>query len=186
MNISLGIKNKFIEDIIVFFLTLALALAISCAAIYFSFVKDVTKPVVTCNLKGDTPIISSFVIGSIMISAWFYLKGKSIKALNDTILFSTSAVVAYFYIFNNVTFNKYHDPNMLCQNVFYLSWQFLILICSFSKAEIAFIEFLQERNILVNASSKRRENITHSDKELFLFKIATSAIKAIKKQRKHL
>ncbi|MBA0208567.1 hypothetical protein [Pectobacterium brasiliense] len=114
------------------------------------------------------------------MASWYFLKGKSVKALNDFALFISAAFSSYFYMFDYSNFILYSNVNMLCNDIDYLIFKTFLLVFSFSKAWISLIEFGQERNLLIMEKAQKDNN---SNKELFFHKISLSLIEILRKKR---
>ncbi|MCE1445839.1 hypothetical protein QDQ27_05050 [Enterobacter hormaechei] len=100
-------------------------------------------------LSKEDILLVCIIIGGLGISFFFKRVGKSIKAINDFILFTSAAIVVF----------KAYDQNkddLLAQlegiiNIHTLAiFKTLILICSFAKIFISAIEFYSERKMEID------------------------------------
>ncbi|AOR59342.1 hypothetical protein [Pectobacterium parmentieri] len=174
-----NLKKALVSDILLLIFTVIVCVLIFGFILKLLIQSDLSNGTRECNIKNNWVSMSCIILASLAMSYWYYLKGKSIKALNDLLLFFSAAVASYFYIMDHETYLEYHDNSMLCKNMTYMGWQIFILTCSFSKAFIASIEFIQERSFLINTSVIK---CNHSDKELFFYKLASSLIEILRKK----
>ncbi|EAQ2491070.1 hypothetical protein MDR57_001961 [Salmonella enterica] len=100
-------------------------------------------------LSKEDILLACSLIGGLGISFFFKRVGKSIKAMNDFILFTSAAIVVF----------KAYDQNkddLIAQlegiiNIHTLAiFKTLILICSFAKIFISAIEFYSERKMEID------------------------------------
>ncbi|WP_147198901.1 hypothetical protein [Pantoea sp. CCBC3-3-1] len=86
------------------------------------------------------PIFSS----SLMIAAWFIYRGKSIKSLNDFILFFSVSYALYLFLFNNTEYQKLNNLKAVVNesNLFFA--KIVILDCTIAKTLITLFEFVIE------------------------------------------
>ncbi|MDY4377396.1 hypothetical protein SOV92_06005 [Pectobacterium brasiliense] len=180
MNRNPNSKKALISDILLFLFTAIASILIVSLIVKYFIQSDLSNGTRECHIEDNWLIMSCIIVSSLTMSLWYHLKGKSIKALNDCLLFISAAIASYYYIMDHKTYLEYHDNSMLCKNMIYMGFQLFLLTCSFSKAFISFIEFFQERNSLINTNII---NHNHSDKELFFYKLASSLIEILRKKR---
>lgn len=179
MKTNKKLRHYVAKDLLKFLLTLFIAFSLVYCILSLYLSPQVKSGVRECKLEGTPAISICILVTSVMIGAWFYWKGKSVKALNDLLLFLSAAIASYYYFFD---FNKYEtikEHSFLCSNIGYLCWQLLLVNCSFAKAWISLIEFFQERALLFKSNDS--VNI-QTDKELFFYNIAISIIKKISRK----
>ncbi|MBB1227715.1 MULTISPECIES: hypothetical protein [Pantoea] len=100
----------------------------------------ITKP-------NDTLLFSVLIIGGIIISTWYFHRGKSIKALNDAALSASATYVAYSAFYKNILGNTaiFDFFKSLFDLEDLLILKVIILTCLAAKFFICAIEFIQER-----------------------------------------
>lgn len=180
-------KNQIIMDLLKFFVAIFFAISLVVIFLKFYIQPKIDKDMIECRLQNSFPLIICVLVSSGLITTWFCLKGKSVKALNDFLLFLSAAIAAYYYLFDYEKYEIYRNHSILCKNLGYLCWQTLLINCSFAKAFIAAAEFYQERSILIKKSLEKNDNQetnkTHTDKELFFYNIIGSIIDSVKNRR---
>lgn len=180
MNSKPRFRDTFSADFLIFFVIVIVALIIIFTIAKFSIQSEINQNIRECRIKIGFGISAPIFSASLIMSFWYFMKGKSIKALNDFLLFISAAIGSYYFMLDHEAYLKFHESSILCKNINYMCWQLMLLICSFTKAFIALIEFFQERKILIEKITPKKIN---SDKELFLHKVALSMIEIIRKKR---
>ncbi|EAR9993677.1 hypothetical protein ACLH1N_07405 [Klebsiella sp. 1RUBe7cef] len=86
------------------------------------------------------PIFSS----SLLIATWFLYRGKSVKSLNDIILFFSVSYALYLFLFDNQEYEKLNNIKEVVSNLPLFLAKIAILNCSVAKTIITLFEFIIE------------------------------------------
>ncbi|NIG81773.1 hypothetical protein F3J34_50545 [Klebsiella sp. Ap-873] len=110
------------------------------------------------DLLSLCPIFSS----SLMISAWFIYRGKSVKSLNDVILFFSASYVLYLFLFENNEYQKLNNIETVINDQLLFFSKIAIIICTIAKTFITLFEFVidwtKENSEKTNALQQNQYN----------------------------
>ena len=132
-----------------------------------------------CNFDNVNLVFLIILTAAIIISVWFFLRGKSVKAFNDFTLFLSAAISAYNYIFSHQYHLDSQNITYICSDANIFVWHLYLIIASFAKAFISFIEFISER---IAETKAMRKDKNDTDKTIFLFKTCIELINLLKKR----
>ncbi|MGG6137308.1 hypothetical protein ACQV2E_15745 [Pantoea allii] len=138
---SLGIFTKF-DPIFLLFIVVA-------AWIFSQIILKDPRLISLFDKIGNIPdLLTLFPLfsSSLLIATWFLYRGKSVKSLNDIILFFSVSYALYLFLFDNKEFEKLNNLKDVVSNLFLFSAKIAILNCSIAKTIITLFEFIIERN----------------------------------------
>ncbi|WP_394564600.1 hypothetical protein C1N58_03735 [Pantoea sp. SGAir0180] len=92
------------------------------------------------NLVSASPALA----GGLLIALWFVIRGKSIKNLNDFILFFFASYAIYLFIYDYQTSQELNKIEYIAENKTHLVIRVVLLVSSLAKTMITFIEFWRE------------------------------------------
>ncbi|ECF4923424.1 hypothetical protein FLP35_01790 [Salmonella enterica subsp. arizonae] len=159
---KLTMKQRFLKKLffeIILFLILLTVITTSIKFLVDRFEIDqfsLNKPSITIY-KEDILLISS-LIGGLFISIFFKKVGKSIKSLNDCVLFFSAAVVLYKTYDQNP-----NDLMTLIEKAIEIHtlalFKAMILLCSFAKFFISAFEFYSEKLAEFNKKNDTKDEL---------------------------
>ncbi|PIF20837.1 MULTISPECIES: hypothetical protein [Pantoea] len=115
------------------------------------------------NLPDYISILPAFS-GGLFITALFLYRGKSIKSLNDCVLFSTSAYALYLFLFDTSLYDKTKNITEVLVDPLLFYSKISILICTIGKTIITFSEFITEWT-KEDAESRKKKDIKNEDNQ---------------------
>lgn len=92
----------------------------------------------TPDILSICPLVSS----SLMIAAWFLYRGKSVKSLNDIILFFSASYALYLFILDNNEYKRLNDIEAVVNDTSLFFSKIGILTCTLAKTFITLFEFV--------------------------------------------
>jgi len=92
----------------------------------------------TPDILSICPIVSS----SLMIAAWFLYRGKSVKSLNDIILFFSASYALYLFLLDNNEYKRLNDIEAVVNDTSLFFSKIGILTCTLAKTFITLFEFV--------------------------------------------
>lgn len=172
------ILSDLFKDLASFLLTLSLAIILVRLLLNKIIPKNsINNNAYQCNFEHANYVFIVIIAAATIISFWYFRRGKSVKAFNDFTLFFSAAISGYDYIFAHEAHLNMQSVAYMCSEPNVFIWHLCLIIASFAKAFIAFIEFLAERSKEIRAL---KENDGMTDKEVFLAKMCRALISLIK------
>lgn len=175
------ICNDIFNDLAKFAITLATAAIL--VNLMLNRISEQNKNILNqsqCNFDNVNNVFFIILIAAMTISFWFFQRGKSVKAFNDFTLFLSAAISAYNYIFSHQYHLDSQNITYICSDANIFVWHLYLIIASFAKAFISFLEFISER--IAETKAKRKDK-NDTDKTIFLFKTCIELINILKKTR---
>lgn len=83
--------------------------------------------------------------GGIFIALWYIYRGKSVKSLNDVILFASASYALYLFLFDYEYYKNSTELQYIADHIIQLSLKVLLLISTVGKSLITAIEFSNDR-----------------------------------------
>jgi len=135
--------KKIIKNIL-FFIACVVALSITT----FYLIKNADhylKPLST-NIIPDSISILPVIAGGLFIALWYIYRGKSVKSLNDAILFASASYALYLFLFDYEFYKSFTDLQYIADHLYQIGLKVLILISTVGKTLITIVEFINDRH----------------------------------------
>lgn len=136
-------KWKIIIKNIFFFIACLVALSITI----FYLIKNVAhylKPLST-NIIPDYISILPVIAGGLFIALWYIYRGKSVKSLNDAILFASASYALYLFLYDYEFYKSFTDLQYIADHIYQIVIKVLLLISTVGKTLITIVEFINDR-----------------------------------------
>ena len=137
-------KWKIIIKNIFFFIACLIALSISIFYLIKN-VKHYLKPLST-DIIPDYISILPIIAGGLFIALWYIYRGKSVKSLNDAILFASASYALYLFLFDYEFYKSFTDLQYIAEHLYQIGIKVLILISTVGKTLITIVEFINDRH----------------------------------------
>ncbi|EHM42815.1 hypothetical protein [Hafnia alvei] len=149
-------KWKRIIKNILFFIACLVSLSITI----FYLIKNVDhylKPLST-NITPDYISILPVIAGGLFIALWYIYRGKSVKSLNDAILFASASYALYLFLFDYEFYKSFTDLQYIADHPYQISIKVLLLISTVGKTLITIVEFINDRHKENQVIKKKKLN----------------------------
>lgn len=153
--------KKIIKNIL-FFIAYLVALSITI----FYLIKNVDhylKPLST-NIIPDYISILPVIAGGLFIALWYIYRGKSVKSLNDAILFASASYALYLFLYDYEFYKSFTDLQYIADHIYQIGIKVLLLISTVGKTLITIVEFINDRYKESQVIKKKQKQLNSEPK----------------------